>query len=145
MTVSNREIVDRFYAAVNAGDWDQIDKYTADDVIWEMPQSGERVRGRANNREMNLNYPGLPTATPKRVTGSEDKWVTTPSWTVLRVTGSGDEYVAETAMKYPDGSEWHAIDFFHFRGGKIARITAYFAPTLEPAAWRARWVERMTT
>jgi len=35
------------------------------------------------------------------------------------------------------------VDFFHFRAGKILRQTAYFAPTLEPAEWRSRWVERI--
>ncbi|HET7465114.1 MAG TPA: nuclear transport factor 2 family protein [Candidatus Dormibacteraeota bacterium] len=143
MAGSNRETVDKFYKAIQARDWDLVGPLVTSDIVWEMPQSGERVRGADKNREMNENYPGLPDATVKRVTGSEDRWVTTPSWTVLKVTGSGDEYVAETLVKYPDGSEWHAVDFFHFQDGKIARITAYFAPTLPPAEWRSRWVERM--
>jgi hypothetical protein len=32
---------------------------------------------------------------------------------------------------------------FHFRGGKVVRQTAYYAPSLEPAEWRSRWVERL--
>ena len=111
-------------------------------VVWEMPQSGERVRGVANNREMNQNYPGLPDVDPQRITGSPDKWVTTPSFTILKITGTGDDYTTESIARYPDGSVWHAVDFFHFRAGKILRQTAYFAPSLEAADWRARWVER---
>lgn len=139
----NRETIDLFYKALNARDWDQVESYVHTDFVWEMPQSAERVRGKVNNREMNENYPGLPTWELRRVTGSEDRWVLTPSWTPLKVTGSGDDYTVECLVKYPDQSVWHSVDIVHFRDVKIARMAAYFAPTLEPAAWRARWVERM--
>jgi hypothetical protein len=77
-----------------------------------------------------------------RITGSQDKWVTTPSWTVLKITGSGDDYTAESLVKYPDGGVWHAVDFFRFREGRILHQIAYFAAPLEAPEWRARWVER---
>ena len=54
----------------------------------------------------------------------------------------GDDYTAESTVTYPDGSVWKAVDMFHFRAGKIIQQTSYYAPTLEPAEWRARWVER---
>jgi ketosteroid isomerase-like protein len=142
MAMSNREIVDALYKVLNARDWDTFEKFVDADYVWEMPQSGERVRGISANQEMNKNYPGLPTNELRRVTGSADRWVTTPSWTVLKVTGTGDEYTAEATVTYPDGSVWHSVDILHFRAGKIHRHTSYFAPTLEPAEWRARWVER---
>jgi ketosteroid isomerase-like protein len=145
MAVSDRTTIDLFYKALNARDWDAVERFVDPDYVWEMPQSAERVRGRASNREMNENYPGLPSITPRRVTGSEDRWVTTPSWTVLKVTGSGDEYTAECLVEYPDQSVWHSVDIIRFRNGKIAETTAYFAPTLEPAEWRARWVERISS
>ena len=108
-----------------------------------MPQSGERIRGLKNNREMNESYPGVPKVETRRITGSQDKWVTTPSFTVLKITGTGDDYAAESRVNYPDGSVWHSVDFFHFKAGKILTQTAYFSPTLEPAEWRSRWVERI--
>ena len=143
MASSNRRTVELFYEALNARDWDAVERHIHPDYVWQMPQSGERVRGRAANREMNESYPGLPSIAPRRITGSEDRWVTTPSWTVLKVTGSGDDYTVENLVKYPDESVWHSVDIFQFRDGKIAAHTAYYAPTLEPAAWRARWVERI--
>ena len=82
-------------------------KFLDPDYVWEMPQSGERVRGVTSNREMNDNYPaGLPDIQTHRVTGSEDRWVTTPSWTVLKITGTGDDYISEFRVSYPDGSVW---------------------------------------
>ena len=142
MARSNREAVDAFFAAINRQDWSAVEKLIDPAYVWEMPQSGERVRGVRNNREMNENYPGMPKVEPRRITGSADKWVTTPSWTVLKVTGTGDDYTAESRVTYPDGSVWHAVDIFHFRAGKLVHQSAYFAATLEPPEWRARWVER---
>lgn len=124
-TVGNREIVDRYWHAVNARDWGVLAALLHADYVWEMPQSGERVRGFANTQEMNENYPaGLPEVEPRRITGSQDRWVTTPSWTVLKITGSGDDYTSESLVSYPDGSEWHAVDFFHFHDGKIVQQVA---------------------
>jgi ketosteroid isomerase-like protein len=140
---SNRETVEKFWQAVNAQAWGQIEMWLDADYVWEMPQSGERVRGVENNRAMNESYPGgLPKSEVRRITGAEDKWVTTPSFTILKISGTGDDYTTEALASYPDGSVWHAIDFFHFRAGKILRQTAYFAPTLDAPEWRAPWVER---
>ena len=142
-TPSNRETVEKYWQAVNARDWAAIATLLDRDYVWEMPQSGERVRGEQNNREMNSNYPaGLPDIETHRITGSQDRWVTTPSFTVLKISGSGDDYISESRVSYPDGSVWHAVDIFHFRDGKIRNQIAYFAPTLEAAELRTRWVER---
>lgn len=138
----NGEIVEEFFQALNAGDWDRIESWLDAKYVWEMPQSGERVRGAKNNREMNKNYPGQPKVETRRITGSQDKWIATPNFTILKITGTGDDYATESLATYPDGSVWHAVDFFRFRAGKILLHTSYFAPTLEPAEWRSRWVER---
>ena len=139
----NREIVEQFFEALNRQDFDAVEKLVDPAYVWEMPQSGERIRGIKNNREVNENYPGgLPKLENRRITGSPDKWVTTPMWTVLKITGSGDDYTAESLAKYPDGSEWHAVDIFRFRAGKILHQSAYFAAALEAPEWRAKWVER---
>ncbi|TMD57743.1 MAG: hypothetical protein E6I87_14405 [Chloroflexi bacterium] len=43
------------------------------------------------------NYPGgLPDLKPKRIVGSEDRWVVTPSYTPLRIMGTGDIYVIQS-------------------------------------------------
>ena len=139
----NREIVEQFFEALNRQDFAAVEKLVDPAYVWEMPQSGERIRGIKNNREVNENYPGgLPKLENRRITGSPDKWITTPMWTVLKITGSGDDYTAESLAKYPDGSEWHAVDIFRFRAGKILHQCAYFAAALEAPEWRAKWVER---
>jgi hypothetical protein len=56
--------------------------------------------------------------------------------------GNPGRFITESRVSYPDNSVWHAVDVFHFRDGKIRTQVAYFAPTVEAADWRARWVER---
>ena len=141
--VGNREVVEKFFQALDARDLDSLAKLLHSDYVWEMPQSGERVRGSKNNLEMSKNYPGVPKVENRRITGSQDKWVLTPNWTVLKVTGSGDDYTAESLVSYPDGSVWHAVDIFRFREGTILYQTSYFAAQLEAAEWRSAWVERI--
>jgi len=138
----NRERVEAYWLAVNTLDWAAIEQLLDAEYVWEMPQSGERVRGIENNRAMNASYPGLPKVETRRITGSKDEWVTTPTFTVLKITGTGDDYTSESRVSYPDGSVWHAVDIFRFRNGKILQQVAYFAPRIEAAEWRAAWVER---
>jgi hypothetical protein len=56
-----------------------------------LPQSGERVRGSANDGAIMENWPGGPPSDLSvPVVGSEEQWVVTPSNTIHRVVGSGD-------------------------------------------------------
>src|SRR5215212_11783213 len=45
------------------------------DYVMEMPQSGERIRGRDKMREFQEAYPNPPSIIPRRVAGSGDVWV----------------------------------------------------------------------
>jgi hypothetical protein len=94
------------------------------DYIMEMPQSGERIRGRENMRSMQVNYPGPPTIQ------------------LRRVVGSGDVWAVEAASDY-DGRIYHAVVIVEFGDGKIVRETRYYADPFEAPEWRAQWVERM--
>jgi ketosteroid isomerase-like protein len=141
----NRERIDSFFSALNAGRFDDIAELMDPDVVQEWPQSGERIRGVKNFRAVMENYPGLPGVEPRRVVGAEDKWVLTPSWTPLRITGTGDVYTVETRIAYPNGEVWSGVTILQFRNGKASRLTEYFAAPFPPADWRSQWVEKMDT
>ena len=83
-TPDNREVIKRFYAALNARRWGDIAELVDSDVVQEWPQSGERISGLKNFRAVLENYPELPSVEPRRVAGADDKWVLTPSWTPLK-------------------------------------------------------------
>lgn len=142
---SNQEIVRRYLAAHTSHDYDTVGALRDPDWTVEWPQSGERVRGAANDRAIMDNWPGgLPSGEGFRMVGSEDRWVTTPLNTIHRVVGSGDLWWADGTSAYPDGSIWFIAALLELRGGKMYRETWYFGPPFDAPAWRAEWVERMS-
>jgi hypothetical protein len=141
---TNEEIIRRYVAAHERHDGDTIALLRDPDWLSEMPQSGERIRGHANERAIMANWPGgRPEALRARVTGTEDQWVMTPAWTYERIAGQGDIWIGEATARYPDGSRWFAVMVFELRDGRVFRERWYFGEPFEPPAWRAPWVERM--
>jgi ketosteroid isomerase-like protein len=119
-----RRELERHWAACDAGDQDAVHEIYRDDVVVEWPQSGERVRGRANLQALRENHP------------SELRFAT------RRILGAGDLWITEYVITY-DGRPVHTVSIMEFRDGKVSRETHYFADPFEPPEWRARWVERM--
>jgi hypothetical protein len=96
-----------------------------EDVISDFPQSGERIRGRANLVAQRCAHPDHPSVTK-----------------VLRIIGNGPVWVSEVIITYA-GKPWYTVSIHEFRGDKIFHETQYFAEPFTPAAWRSQWVERM--
>ncbi len=119
----NREVVMRFLTDALLDPAAEAEMRT-EDYVMEMPQSGERIRGRENMRAFQENYPSPP------------------SITVREIRGGGDLFVAEVTNDY-QGEVFHAVLILEFRNGRIARDTRYYAAPFEAPAWRAQWVERM--
>jgi len=122
---SNRATIDALVAAINGRDLEALDRVFTKDVIMEWPQSGERIRGEKNRREIYSRFPSLPKVTPRRLTGSGDVWV------------------LEASLDYGDGDPYLAVFILETRGGLIARETAYWSKPFPAPEWRAQWVERM--
>ncbi len=116
----NRLLLERYLAGL----LDSEQEYTLrhEDVVIDMPQSGERIRGRDNMKAMQDAYPGPPTITIRRMVGSGDVWV---------VEGRSDY----------SGRIYHLTNILEFREGKIIRETRYYADPFVAPAWRAQWVE----
>lgn len=94
------------------------------DYVMEMPQSGERIRGRDRMRAFQEQYP------------------TPPAMTLREVRSGGDLVVVELTNDY-EGDVSHVALILELRDGKVIRDTRYYAQPFDPPAWRARWVERM--
>jgi hypothetical protein len=144
MTTSNEELVRAYLEAHRVHDYDAADAMRHRDWSEEWPQTGERVRGIANDRAIMDNWPGgLPAAEAAHVVGSEDRWVVTASMTIQRIAGNGDTWWADGIATYPDGSKWLAVGLLEIREGRIYRESWFYAPPQEAPAWRAAWVERI--
>ncbi len=142
---SGRTVVERYARAVQDKDHEALVALVTDDFVDEMPQSGERIRGRANLLAYIGSYPGGvgtvdPTST--RLVGSEDRWVVTPMFTPLRIEGSGNVYTYVGAATYANGETWQMIQIVELREGRISKTTSWYAPSFEAPEWRAPFVER---
>ena len=145
---SGRAIVERFVRALQDKDFDAQAALLADDFIDEMPQSGERVRGKANWLAISRSYPGgVPTTEPGsvRIVGAEDRFVLTPTFNILRIEGSGDVYTSAGTVRYSSGETWQMIAIIELRDGKVARTTTWYAAPFEAPQWRAPFVERFAS
>ena len=142
--MTNEELVRRYAEAMISADYDTLASLRHADWSAVWPQSGETVRGSANNRKVMENYPGgAPKLLPQgRFVGSEDRWVVSPLGGVYRVDGEGENWFGEWKMEYPDGRVWLTIILVELRDGKVYRETQYWAEPFDPPDWRAEWVER---
>ena len=95
-----------------------------EDFVMEMPQSGERIRGRENMREFKGAYPAPPAMRLRRVLVREGLWV------------------AEVVSDY-NGRIFHYVSIVELKDGKMWRDTRYYAEPFEAPGWRAHLVERM--
>ena len=139
---SNEEVINAYMRAMTDNDEPAMGRLRDPEWRVDYPQSGERIRGHANERAIADNYPGgLPDIDTARVVGSEDHWVVTPSFTFERVAGSGDAWWVEGKARYPDGSMWHLVSMYRLRDGRIHHEITYWAEPFEAPAWRAGWVE----
>jgi SnoaL-like domain len=96
-----------------------------EDYVMEMPQSGERIRGRKRMREFQEAYPAPPNIRLRRVIVRKGLWI---------VEGVND---------YGEGRVFTALVIFELRDGRIWRDTRYYAEPLDAPQWRAHLVEKM--
>jgi ketosteroid isomerase-like protein len=121
----DRNVVERFWSAMNANDFRAAGEMLHDEYVLEWPQSGERTRGRANFVAVNENYPAVG---PWRVT--------------LNRLIAGEGGVASEVTVTDGATTGRAITFSQVREGKILRQVEYWPDPFEAAAWRSQWVER---
>jgi hypothetical protein len=119
-----RAALDRHWAASDASDFEAEHAIYREDAVLEYPQSGERIRGRANIRISRTRQPNRKRFTTRRIIGAGDLWVT------------------EFILAY-DGKPSYTVSIMEFAGDQVARETQYFADPFEPSPTRAQWVERM--
>jgi hypothetical protein len=122
--VNEREVRELFFERLEHLSAEAEYELRHPDYVLEMPQSGERIRGRDNMRAFQEAYPDPPTIRPRRVVGADDVWV------------------IEARSDY-SGRIYHVAMIVEFRDGKIWRDTRYYAEPFEAPAWRTKWVEPM--
>jgi SnoaL-like domain len=95
------------------------------DYTMEMPQSGERIRGRENMRAFQEAYPNPPNIKLHRVLVREGLWV------------------AEGVNDYGGGQVFTIVAIIELKDGKMWRDTRYYGEPFEAPEWRSQWAEQM--
>ena len=123
---TSKKIVEQFWAAIHANDFQAAGELLHNEYVLEWPQSGERIRGRVNFVAINQNYPA---AGPWRVK-------------LNRLIVENDQVVTEVTVT--DGVlTATAITFSTVHESRIIRQTEYWPDPFKAAAWRAQWIERI--
>lgn len=118
-----RDLVLRHWALANARDWVGFAALLAEDVVYEVPQTRERVRGRA---------------------GYTDFFATWPQpWEARIVKCIADDAGALTVVDFVSNEPTATgLSVFEVRGGLITRITDYWPEPYEPGPRASAHVQR---
>jgi len=119
-----RAALSRHWTASDANDFTTEHEIYREDAILDYPQSGERIRGRANIQTTRSIQPSSKRFKIRRILGSGNLWIT--------------EYII-----YYDEKPFHTVSIMEFLDGKVAHESQYFSEPFEPSARRSRFVERM--
>ena len=123
MTQANREVVIRYYQSLNQRDWQGLRSTLAQDVVYEIPQTRERVQGLEPYLNFSATFPG--------------------DWTIEIVRVVADEGGAAEEIVFREGEEaMTSIAFFELDGGKIRHILDYWPKPYEPPERKSPFVER---
>ena len=116
--------IERFWATTEARDWDGLAEVLAPEMVYEMEQTRERVRGRDAFLRFFDDYPGDWHLTVRRVVADDEGGVSVVDFTV------GDEPMV-------------GITFFTFGGdGRVTRVEDVWPEPYEPPSGRAHLTER---
>jgi ketosteroid isomerase-like protein len=119
------EVVAAYWAAAAARDWDALGAVLADGVVYEAPQTRERVRGRAAYLRFNAEgFPGDWQLTVQRIVAEGRS---AASW--IQMSDQGDTYPGLCFFELDDD-------------GLVARIADFWPEPAELPASRAHLVER---
>jgi ketosteroid isomerase-like protein len=123
---SAADTVTAYWAAANARDWKTFGDLLAPDVVYEIPQSRERITGRERYVRFNAEYPG-------------DGWVVEP----IRVVGDGTAHGATWTRFLVGETEQTGLCFFDLdEHGLISHITDFWPVPYEPPPGREHLAER---
>lgn len=117
-------LVTAFADRLERRDWGALAEVLHPDVVYELPQTGERIRGRDRYITFNAEYPGDWHIEPLVILGDDHD-----GSLLFRWTSDGDEPAL-------------AIAFFEVSGGLITKVTDFWPEPYDPPPGREHLVER---
>ncbi|MGV9536214.1 nuclear transport factor 2 family protein [Streptosporangium sandarakinum] len=119
-----RQAVRAYVDSTERRDWEGLGALLAEDVVYEMPQTRERIRGKAAFLRFNMEYPG--------------------DWhlELRRVVADGRHAAAWIDARVGAGHQDACVWFETSEQGLISRIVDYWPEPYEPPSGREHLVER---
>jgi hypothetical protein len=120
----NEHRVSRFIETLDIRDWEAWESLLHPEVIYEIPQTRERIRGRDRYLQFNQEFPG--------------------GWHLYLKVGIADENNGVAWFEWEvDGEDpADAMAFFTFDAGLITSVTDFWPAPYEPPPGREHLVER---
>ena len=123
-----KDVVLAFWDTMGTNDFHQASAWVTADFECLWPQSAERIVGRHNFAELNAHYPA---------TG---RWL----FHLNAIVAEDDQVVTDVSIT--DGvQQARAITFHTVRDGLICKQVEFWPDPYPAPAWRAQWVERVTS
>ena len=123
-TSTTRAAVRAYVERAEARDWDGFGALLTEDVVYEMPQTRERVQGKRSYLQFNQEYPGDWHLEIRRIVADGQH---AAAWIDSRI---GDEH--------QDACIWFELD----DDGLIAKVTDYWPDFYDPPSGLEHLVER---
>ncbi|GIH90991.1 nuclear transport factor 2 family protein [Planobispora siamensis] len=123
-TSQSRHAVHAYVDSAEQRDWERFGALLAEDVVYEMPQTRERIRGKSAFLQFNMEYPG--------------------DWhlRVRRVVADGRHAAAWIDARVGTGHQDACVWFEISDQGLISRIVDYWPEPYDPPSGREHLVER---
>jgi ketosteroid isomerase-like protein len=118
-----KTLVAAFADRLERRDWNGFAELLDPDVVYELPQTRERIRGRARYVQFNAEYPG--------------------DWHVEPQVVLGDDRDGSLLFRWrSDNEDLLAIAFFEVADGRITKVTDFWPEPYDPPPGREHLVER---
>ena len=120
----NRDRVERFVETLDNRDWEQWASLLHPEVVYEIPQTRERIRGRDRYLRFNQEFPG--------------------DWHLQIETAIADDTngVAWFVWEVEPAEPSYGMAFFTFADGLITSVTDFWPEAYDPPPGREHLVER---
>lgn len=122
-TTGTRAAVAQVFAAFEARDWVALAAVLHEDVVYDLPQSRERIVGRERYVQFNAEYPG--------------DWHVVPTTVVVECGHAAVRFDWRVGDEQAEG-----VVFYETAGGLVTRITDFWPEPYEPPPGREHLVER---
>lgn len=121
--MNNHDRIAHYYQSLSAKDWAAFASTLSSSVLYEVPQTRERIRGLESYLDFNATFPGDWTIEVLRIVANE-------------TGGSG------LIRFFDEGQEFIGIAFFDIVDGLITHILDYWPEPYEPPKRYSQFIER---